>query len=115
MIFEYLLQKIRILKSYLGKQELVIYFVVLYIIISCIINIYTTKCIGEKFNNEDIQANFTLIYELMDETMDFGYPQVCATENLKQFISGGEAMMFSTPVTKSSGAQLTSQITGIII
>ena len=46
--------------------------------------------------------------------MDFGYPQVCATENLKQFISGGE-MMASTVVTKSSGAQLTSQITGIII
>ena len=94
-------------------SNIYVLILVLYIVILTYFYYYTY--VGEKFNNEDIQANFTLIYELMDETMDFGYPQVCATENLKQFISGGEAMMFSTPATKSSGAQLTSQITGMII
>ncbi len=42
LIFEYLFQKLRILKSYLG----------------------------DDFNDETIQGNFTLIYELFDETMD---------------------------------------------
>ena len=84
MLFEYLIQKLKILKSYLGNT----------------------------FSDEDIQSNFTLIYELLDETMDFGYPQVCALENLKQFISGGE--MMSTVAAKSTGTQLTSQITGTI-
>ena len=48
----------------------------------------------------------------MDEMMDNGYPQVCALENLKQFISGGE--LLTNALTKQSGTQLTSQITGTI-
>jgi hypothetical protein len=45
LIFEFLFQKLRILKSYLN----------------------------DNFNDESIQSNFTLVYELMDETMDYGF------------------------------------------
>ena len=48
LVFEYLFQLIKILKAYLG----------------------------EDFDENHMRNNMTLIYELMDETMDFGYPQV---------------------------------------
>jgi len=48
LAFEYMFQLIKILKAYLG----------------------------EDFDENSMRNNMTLIYELMDETMDFGYPQV---------------------------------------
>jgi len=48
LAFEYMFQLIKILKAYLG----------------------------EDFDENNMRNNMTLIYELMDETMDFGYPQV---------------------------------------
>lgn len=47
-MLEYLYQKIRVLQAYLG----------------------------EKFTEDKVRNNFTLLYELFDETIDFGYPQV---------------------------------------
>ena len=32
---------------------------------------------GGEFSEQSIKNNFVLIYELLDEIMDFGYPQVC--------------------------------------
>lgn len=32
---------------------------------------------GGEFSEQSIKSNFVLIYELLDEIMDFGYPQVC--------------------------------------
>jgi hypothetical protein len=32
---------------------------------------------GGEFTEQSIKSNFVLIYELLDEIMDFGYPQVC--------------------------------------
>ncbi len=37
---------------------------------------------------------FVLRYELMDETMDFGYPQTCSVDVLKLFINTGKALFF---------------------
>jgi AP-2 complex subunit mu-1 len=48
LVFEYIFQLIKILKAYLG----------------------------DDFDENAMRNNMTLIYELMDETMDFGYPQV---------------------------------------
>ena len=31
---------------------------------------------GGEFSEQSIKGNFVLIYELLDEIMDFGYPQV---------------------------------------
>jgi AP-4 complex subunit mu-1 len=37
-------------------------------------------------NEEAIRRNFSLIYELLDEMLDFGYPQNTSTETLKNFV-----------------------------
>ncbi len=83
VILEYLYQLLRIFKAYLGAE----------------------------FAEETVQGNFTLIYELFDETMDYGMPQTCAIDVLKLYINNGSA---SNNATASSGTALTSQITGAI-
>jgi AP-2 complex subunit mu-1 len=83
MIFEYLFQKVRILKSYLG----------------------------DDFNDESVTGNFTLVYELFDETMDYGYPQNCAVDVLKLYINLGDVKEASGDAPAGT---LTSQITGAI-
>jgi len=37
-------------------------------------------------SEESIRKNFILLYELLDELLDYGYPQVTQTENLKAFV-----------------------------
>lgn len=37
-------------------------------------------------SEEGIRKNFILLYELLDEMLDYGYPQVTQTENLKAFV-----------------------------
>ena len=37
-------------------------------------------------SEEAIRKNFILLYELLDEMIDYGYPQVTQTENLKAFV-----------------------------
>ena len=83
MLFEYLFQKLRILKSYLG----------------------------DDFNDDAVTGNFTLVYELFDETMDYGYPQNCAIDVLKLYINLGNVVESNSA---NPGATLTSQITGAI-
>lgn len=82
LVFEYLFQKIRILKAYLG----------------------------DEFDENSMRNNMTLIYELMDETMDFGYPQNCAVDVLRLYINLGNVR----PQDEPEPSQLTSQITGKI-
>eukprot|EP01031_Cornospumella_fuschlensis_P037732 gene37732-45840_t len=83
LMFEYLLQMKRIFKAYLG----------------------------EEFTDESLQSNFTLVYELFDETMDYGYPQNCSVDVLKLYIHEGNVRA-SGEVARGSG--LTNQITGAI-
>ena len=85
-VFAYLFQKIKILKSY----------------------------IGNKFDANALKSNFTLIFELFDETMDYGYAQNCAVDVLQLYINLGQATIFSAPASQATGSQLTSQITGAI-
>jgi len=52
--------------------------------------------------NEDvIRKNFILLYELLDEMLDFGYPQLTSTEMLKVYIHNEPAVV-SQPPSKSS-------------
>lgn len=37
-------------------------------------------------SEEAIRKNFILIYELLDEILDFGYPQLLSTEQVKPHI-----------------------------
>ncbi|CAK4081334.1 unnamed protein product [Aphanomyces euteiches] len=68
---------------------------------------------GKKYNEESIRNNFTLVYELMDETMDYGYPQNCSSDVLKMYINLG-SMSAEAAATSAQPGQLTSQITGAI-
>jgi AP-2 complex subunit mu-1 len=40
-----------------------------------------------KFDEEAVKNNFVLVYELLDEIIDFGYPQNTETETLKMYIT----------------------------
>jgi AP-4 complex subunit mu-1 len=42
-------------------------------------------CCG-VLTEESIRKNFILIYELLDEMLDFGYPQITSTEMLKNCV-----------------------------
>ena len=39
-----------------------------------------------ELEEESIKDNFVVVYELLDEMMDFGYPQTSETDLLKDFI-----------------------------
>ena len=40
-----------------------------------------------KLDEEAVKNNFVLIYELLDEILDFGYPQNSETDTLKMYIT----------------------------
>lgn len=42
-----------------------------------------------ELEEESIRDNFVLIYELLDEVMDFGYPQISEVKVLKEYITQG--------------------------
>ena len=56
-------------------------------------------------NEESIRKNFILVYELLDEMLDFGYPQGTSTESLKGYIYN-EAVMISQQVRKGAGSKM---------
>ena len=45
---------------------------------------------GGHFDEETIRNNFVLIYELLDECNDYGYPQITAVNILSAYIKHGE-------------------------
>uniref|UniRef100_A0A8C3UEI4 Adaptor related protein complex 2 subunit mu 1 n=1 Tax=Catharus ustulatus TaxID=91951 RepID=A0A8C3UEI4_CATUS len=65
-----------------------------------------------KISEENIKNNFVLIYELLDEILDFGYPQNSETGALKTFIT--QQGIKSQLQTKEEQSQITSQVTGQI-
>jgi AP-4 complex subunit mu-1 len=58
---------------------------------------------------ESIRKNFVLVYELLDEILDFGFPQQTSTEILKQFVwnepvaVSASAASFKVPTLSGSG------------
>eukprot|EP00929_Paragymnodinium_shiwhaense_P087161 TRINITY_DN4743_c0_g2_i1.p1 TRINITY_DN4743_c0_g2~~TRINITY_DN4743_c0_g2_i1.p1 ORF type:complete len:430 (+),score=118.70 TRINITY_DN4743_c0_g2_i1:162-1451(+) len=46
---------------------------------------------GGVFDENQIRRNFVLIYELLDEIIDYGYPQILEAEILKKYITQGGA------------------------
>uniref|UniRef100_A0AAQ4QUK2 MHD domain-containing protein n=1 Tax=Gasterosteus aculeatus aculeatus TaxID=481459 RepID=A0AAQ4QUK2_GASAC len=61
-----------------------------------------------KISEENVKNNFVLIYELLDEILDFGYPQNSETGALKTFIT----QQGIKSQTKEEQSQITSQVTG---
>jgi len=81
MVFEFLLKVVDIMQNYFGK-----------------------------ISEENVKNNFVLIYELLDEIVDFGYPQNTDTGILKTFITQQGVKSAS----KEEQAAITSQVTGQI-
>ena len=63
---------------------------------------------GEKFTEEDVRDNFCLVYELFDEILDFGYPQIVQSDLLKKYINNGEVM------TAEAAQKWTDEVTGAV-
>ena len=82
LVFQYLYQLIRIFGAYFGK----------------------------KWDESAIRDNFTLVYELLDETLDFGYPQNSSIDVLRLYINLGTVQR----LPDQDPTKLTSQITGAI-
>ena len=81
MVFEFLLKMCEVMQSYFGK-----------------------------ISEENVKNNFVLIYELLDEILDFGYPQNTDVGILKTFIT----QQGVKSQTKEETSQITSQVTGQI-
>ncbi|KAI4147183.1 MAG: hypothetical protein LQ340_005669 [Diploschistes diacapsis] len=64
-----------------------------------------------KFDEEAVKNNFVLIYELLDEVLDFGYPQNTETDTLKLYITT-EGVKSERSMEDS--AKITMQATGAI-
>ncbi|KAF8118554.1 LOW QUALITY PROTEIN: hypothetical protein N665_0004s0036 [Sinapis alba] len=70
---------------------------------------------GGAFDEDAIRNNFVLIYELLDEIMDFGYPQNLSPEILKLYITQeGVRSLFSSKPKDKPVPNATLQITGAV-
>jgi AP-2 complex subunit mu-1 len=63
-----------------------------------------------SITEESVKNNFVLIYELLDEILDYGYPQKTDSGILKTYITQQGVRSQSTEEQK----QITSQVTGQI-
>mmetsp|Transcript_21958 Transcript_21958/g.32346 ORF Transcript_21958/g.32346 Transcript_21958/m.32346 type:complete len:370 (-) Transcript_21958:216-1325(-) len=64
-------------------------------------------------SEEAIRKNFILLYELLDEMIDYGYPQVTQTENLKAFIYNEPIVVAPIPNTGKSINPKTASATAV--
>eukprot|EP00922_Rhytidocystis_sp_ex-Travisia-forbesii_P005851 GHVS01008501.1.p1 GENE.GHVS01008501.1~~GHVS01008501.1.p1 ORF type:complete len:506 (+),score=55.34 GHVS01008501.1:152-1519(+) len=68
-------------------------------------------------NEEAIRKNFVLVYELLDEMLDFGYPQMTTTESLRQCIHNDAIVVAdgSSASTGPGGKLATSVAAGAVV
>jgi len=70
---------------------------------------------GGTFDEESVRNNFVLIYELLDETMDYGYPQITAINLLTEFIKVANAPKeLAIKDGQSGSGGITNEITGAV-
>jgi AP-2 complex subunit mu-1 len=67
---------------------------------------------GGDINENSIRQNFSLIYELLDEVMDYGYPQILDADLLKEYIRTGKQLTSLSDIEKLK--QITVRATGAI-
>ena len=53
-----------------------------------------------ELNESSVRQNFSLIYELLDEVMDYGYPQFLDADLLKEYIRTGKQKVELTDIEK---------------
>ncbi|KAK3048914.1 clathrin associated protein complex medium subunit [Extremus antarcticus] len=64
-----------------------------------------------RFDEEAVKSNFVMVYELLDEILDFGYPQNTETDTLKMYITT-EGVKSERALEDSS--KITMQATGAL-
>eukprot|EP00730_Choanoeca_flexa_P017736 TRINITY_DN8574_c0_g1_i3.p1 TRINITY_DN8574_c0_g1~~TRINITY_DN8574_c0_g1_i3.p1 ORF type:complete len:439 (+),score=118.44 TRINITY_DN8574_c0_g1_i3:67-1383(+) len=64
-----------------------------------------------QFTDLNVKNNFSLIYELLDEILDYGYPQSTDPDALKLFIT---QQGLNTGASREEQTKITSQVTGQI-
>eukprot|EP00899_Mesostigma_viride_P028995 jgi/Mesvir1/9280/Mv06187-RA.1 len=70
---------------------------------------------GGKFDEDAVRNNFVLIYELLDEIMDFGYPQNLSPEVLKLYITQeGAKPLLGGSKKEVVPSNATLQVTGAV-
>lgn len=78
--------------------------------------LYKVVRLGESYfgrlGEAEVRNNFVLIYELLDEICDFGYPQTTESQTLKQFITT-ESVRNDRSV-RSDPQQISIQATGAV-
>lgn len=82
--------------------------------LSKVVEVVRSYCHG-AFSEEVVKGNFVLVYELLDELLDYGYPQLTDPAVLKQLIF---QKGFATEATKkrreAEAASSTLQVTGAV-
>ena len=79
-----------------------------------LVDIYKSYFDG-KFNEKTVLNNFVLIYELLDEVMDFGYPQITNDDMLQLYILSEKLKRKRKKDTSASSASdVTIQATGAV-
>ncbi|PYH76363.1 AP-2 complex subunit MU [Aspergillus uvarum CBS 121591] len=66
-----------------------------------------------KFDEEAVKNNFVLIYELLDEILDYGYPQNTETDTLKMYITT-EGVRSAIANSATDSSRITMQATGAL-
>jgi len=67
-----------------------------------------------KIDENVLAANFVLIYELLDEVLDFGYPQACGVEALALTITQGKMGKLLARGGAATAAKRTQEVTGAV-
>lgn len=65
-----------------------------------------------RFDEDAVKSNFVMVYELLDEILDFGYPQNTETDTLKMYITT-EGVKSERAVLEDS-QKITMQATGAL-
>jgi len=68
---------------------------------------------GGVFDEKQIRKNFVLIYELLDEIIDYGYPQILETDVLKKYITQGGTKTGVDLNDQEQLKKITVQATGV--
>lgn len=66
-----------------------------------------------KFDEEAVKNNFVLIYELLDEIIDFGFPQNMEPDTLKMYITT-EGVKSESALLQQDSSRITMQATGAL-
>ena len=76
------------------------------------------KSYFNKFNENVLKSNFVIIYELLDEVCDHGYPQITSPEVLKSFITQRADRAADDPTAtyenQRKAKEVSMQVTGAV-